>query len=347
MTAESLASGESDRRRSLLLTAGGHVLRESGRALDAESVYRDAVKASPDNPDAHLSLGNLLVEQGREGEALATYTDVARLRQFPRQISDLLVRVLHSRGRSAEATELLEHWLTYDPDNPTGLHMLAAAGIGDPPDRASDDYLRETFDSFSNTFDEVLARLDYQGHQLVASAILDVAEDSARDLVVLDAGCGTGLAGPLLAPLARRLVGVDVSPGMLERAAEHETYDELIEAELTAHLDDHPETYDLIGSADVLTYFGALEDLIAAAHRALRPSGNFVFSVESTADVTALFGFALEQHGRFVHSRSYLDRVATGAGFEVIRMADAVIRHEAGEPVVGLVVSLRKPDRLP
>ena len=35
---------------------------------------------------------------------------------------------------------------------------------------------------------------------------------------VLDAGCGTGLCGPLLRPYAKRLVGVDLSSGMLERA---------------------------------------------------------------------------------------------------------------------------------
>jgi SAM-dependent methyltransferase len=35
---------------------------------------------------------------------------------------------------------------------------------------------------------------------------------------VLDAGCGTGLCGPLLRPLARRLVGVDLSPAMVGAA---------------------------------------------------------------------------------------------------------------------------------
>ena len=36
----------------------------------------------------------------------------------------------------------------------------------------------------------------------------------------LDAGCGTGLAGPYLRPLVSGpLIGVDLSPKMLERAA--------------------------------------------------------------------------------------------------------------------------------
>ena len=37
---------------------------------------------------------------------------------------------------------------------------------------------------------------------------------------MLDAGCGTGLCGPLIAPHARRLVGVDLSGQMLAHARE-------------------------------------------------------------------------------------------------------------------------------
>jgi len=37
---------------------------------------------------------------------------------------------------------------------------------------------------------------------------------------VLDAGCGTGLCGPILRPYAAGLVGVDLSEGMLKVAAE-------------------------------------------------------------------------------------------------------------------------------
>ena len=51
-------------------------------------------------------------------------------------------------------------------------------------------------------------------------------------LEVLDAGCGTGLAAPLLGPYARRLVGVDLSGAMLEQARALPQYDELVE-ELT------------------------------------------------------------------------------------------------------------------
>ena len=51
--------------------------------------------------------------------------------------------------------------------------------------------------------------------------------EHAHRLDVLDAGCGTGLCGVLVAPFARRLTGVDLSEGMLAHAK-----DKILEAEL-------------------------------------------------------------------------------------------------------------------
>ena len=64
----------------------------------------------------------------------------------------------------------------------------------------------------------------------------DADDGASRSLDVLDAGCGTGLCGPLIAPYARRLVGVDLSERMLDQARARNVYDELVRRELTAYL---------------------------------------------------------------------------------------------------------------
>ena len=96
---------------------------------------------------------------------------------------------------------------------------------------------------------------------------------ASNDLDVLDAGCGTGLCGPLLAPYARRLVGVDLSERMLDQARARDVYDELVKGELTEYLAASAGTFDAIVSADTLVYFGPLEAVAEAAERALRPGG--------------------------------------------------------------------------
>ena len=58
----------------------------------------------------------------------------------------------------------------------------------------------------------------YAGMRAISGALLDGALPSASRPRILDAGCGTGLCGPLLRPLAARLVGVDLSEKMVELA---------------------------------------------------------------------------------------------------------------------------------
>ena len=55
----------------------------------------------------------------------------------------------------------------------------------------------------------------------------------------LDAGCGTGLCGPLIATCVDHLIGVDLSANMLDQARRHNVYQELIKGELTEYLENH------------------------------------------------------------------------------------------------------------
>jgi predicted TPR repeat methyltransferase len=154
---------------------------------------------------------------------------------------------------------------------------------------------------------------------------------------VLDAGCGTGLCGAIVAPFARRLVGVDLSEKMLAHAQEKKLYRTLVKAELTDYLRDKREAFDLIVSADTLVYFGSLQIVVAAFARALRPSGMLVFTLEHAAECHAGMDYRLEMHGRYSHSRAYAEQVLVSCGLQP-EIVPAELRMEAGAPVAGLVV---------
>lgn len=151
----------------------------------------------------------------------------------------------------------------------------------------------------------------------------------------------TGLCGPLLAPYARRLVGVDLSTRMLAQAEARKIYGELYKIELTVYLRDNPGTFDVIVSADTLVYFGPLEDVVAAAADALRPGGRLIFTVETLIDDGSDAGYAISHHGRYSHTPDYLERVLTAANLRP-EIVPAELRLEAGDPVAGLVVRATK-----
>jgi predicted TPR repeat methyltransferase len=240
-------------------------------------------------------------------------------------------------GEVDQAIGVFEEWLKEEPGHPIALHMLAACSGREVPPRASDGFIEQTFDSFAGSFDSKLAKLLYRAPDLVAGMLADSGAEPSKSLDVLDAGCGTGLCGPLLAPYARRLVGVDLSVRMLAQAKARNIYDELYKVELTAYLRDCDATFDVIVSADTLVYFGPLEAVADAAAQALRPGGRLIFTVEELLDDRSGAGYGISPHGRYCHTREYVERALTNADFEA-EIVPAQLRLEAGDPVRGLVV---------
>ena len=229
-----------------------------------------------------------------------------------------------------------------EPDHPIARHMLAACSGRDVPPRASDAFVEQTFDSFAASFDSKLAKLSYRAPALVAEMLAESDVEASKSLDVLDAGCGTGLCGPLIAPYARRLVGVDLSARMLAQARARNVYDELVKRELTAFLGDSTGAFDVIVSADTLVYFGPLEGVVAASANALRPGGRLIFTVEELIDAGSDAGYSISLNGRYCHTRPYLERVLADANLRP-EIVPAELRLEAGDPVAGLVVRAAKP----
>ena len=261
----------------------GVLLRATDRPVEAEQAYRAAIRIAPDHIDAHTNLGVLLSSLKRNEEAVACFCKALTLRPKHPDARKLLALAHSTIGEVDAAIRIFEDWLVEEPANPIARHMLAACTGREVPARASDAFVTDTFASFAASFEAKLARLSYRAPALVVAMLPGARVAPARDLDVLDAGCGTGLCGPLLAPYARRLCGVDLSAEMLAHAETKKVYDELVQAELTEYLGNHPAAFDLIASADTLCYFGKLDDVLAAAKRALRPGGVLVFTLEHAA----------------------------------------------------------------
>ncbi len=351
----------------------GRLLQESGRPEDAEPVLRAAAAEDPEAPAALSFLGDALFAQRRVDEALVAYQRVveldpedaaarfdlgksfetlrraeeavacyrAALERDPRSNAsrEALARALESAGRHDEAVASLKEWLAREPEHELALHLLASLGGADAPARASDGYVRDTFDRFAGDFDRTLARLQYQAPQLVLAMVQVALGEPPQALDVLDAGCGTGWCGPLLKPYARRLVGIDLSGGMLERARRREVYDELEEAELSAYFCAHEQSFDLIASADTFCYLGGLQSPLDAARRALRPGGLLALTLEWYADGE---GHVLQKSGRYAHSEASVRHALAVTGFESVLVAHGALRMEGGAAVAGLLVSAKR-----
>jgi len=320
----------------------GIALRATGHPSAAEEAYRTAIRLNPEHIDAYTNLGILLNGLKRTEEAAQCYSKVITLRPKHREARRLLALAHCTLGEVAEAVKIFEDWLAEEPGDPVARHMLAACTGRDVPLRASTDFVERTFDGFAASFESKLEKLSYRAPALVADVLQPAGLEASKGLRVLDVGCGTGLGGLLIAPYARRLVGVDLSEPMLARASEKQVYDELIKADLTEYLRESREAFDLIVAVDTLVYFGTLDAVVTAAADALRPNGLFVFTLErATEGLHEGLDYHLEVHGRYSHGEAYVRRLLALSGLQP-EIAHADLRMEAGLPVAGLVVGARK-----
>jgi predicted TPR repeat methyltransferase/TolA-binding protein len=310
-------------------------LRRLGRLGEAESHLRQALKARPDYPQARRDLASILLLQGRLQEALEALEAIAG--QDP-EAGLLAGRILHELGRNREAADAYRRTLALAPNSPRAALALAGLeGRASAPEAPQD--IGRRFDGGAAAYDAQLLRgLRYRGHVLVAEALQSVLAPR-QDFSVLDAGCGTGLLGPLLRPLAGRLTGLDVSGRMLDRARSGGAYDELVQAEILEFAHDNPDRYEVLAAADLLCYLGDLEPVLAGLARCLAPGG----VLAATLERLAAGEFAPGPSRRFAHSEAHLRRAASRSRLQVLRLGRDWLRFEGQRKVDGIICVLAKP----
>lgn len=314
-------------------------LEQFERAIAA---YDQALALNPDNAAPFSNLGLAYKKLGDFVKAAVAYRQALNRQPYDSKRYEDLCVMLYLQGNVDEAIPLVKQWLEHDPQNPLALHRWSSYTGELAQARAADEYITQTFDSFSDSFDRVLKHLDYKAPFWVADAVKDAFDESGRPFTLLDAGCGTGLCGPLMKAYAQRMVGVDLSAKMLERAENRGCYDALFQAELTAFIRDNPARYEAIVSADTLVYFGDLSLVADAVANALLPGGYFIFTVERS-DLASEQGYRIHPHGRFSHSEDYVRNTLQNAGLINKKIDKVMLRYEAGSEVDGFLVVACKP----
>ena len=309
----------------------------------AEAAFREAIRIAPNHADAHANFASFLFNSRRIAEAMEhLYKAISINPKHSSGSRILLSRAYLATGETDKAIDIFIEWEGATPDDPVPKHYLAALTGNNVPARAADGYVSKVFDNFASTFDEQLGRLEYRAPQIISAALQESLGAGAGrgDLVGLDAGCGTGLCGPMVRGHFARLDGVDLSSKMLEKAQKRGLYDALHCAELTAYICEHPATYDVIISADTLCYFGKIDEVCAASARALKPEGVLIFSLEEEMQASGE-GYRLQPHGRYCHTEGYVRQALAGAGATSVVIQRDTLRFEAGIPVPGLIVTAR------
>ncbi len=261
----------------------------------------------------------------------------------------MLLRDLH---RLDEAAASFERAIETGGDAQLNGYYLASLR-GTTPANAPRAYVEKLFDGYAEDFSGHLVQaLNYRSHERLVARLR--ARHPARFSRVLDVGCGTGLCGALIRPVADHLEGLDISAVMVEKARLAGIYDRLTHGDAQAHLrslaaagapDGGAARFDLILAADVFNYVGELAAIFAASREALKPGGALCFTVELLAPKEASCDADLQLRTslRYAHSEAYLRRAAADCGLAVDEMVHAPMREDQGVEIAGLLVFMSRP----
>jgi len=303
----------------------------------ALEVARETSVLFPAAAAAALGLGEVLLKAGQLPASIAEFQRALRI--DPR-LNEARYRLGLAWLEAGEPDKALHAFQEIEPEEGSRdiAARIAQAERMQTAPRSSPNYVRHLFDQFSADYDvRMLGQLAYAAPRILRELMgMVMARTAKSSLDILDLGCGTGLAGAEFRPLARRLDGVDLSPAMIGKARARGIYEALQVADIEAVPFAGP--YDLAIAADTLVYLGDLAPVFRSLHGKLKPDGYFLFTVEADTEAD----YALGPKRRWRHSEAYLRRQADCSGFEVAGLLACSPRREAGIPVPGFAVALRK-----
>jgi len=284
-------------------------LQSNGDLVAAADLLSQATELAPRFASAWFTLGEIRLELGQHEAAVAAFRNA---------------RDSDPDDRHGAAVRLMR----------LGAEELSAMPRG---------YVRALFDQYAPRFEAaLLGELNYRAPQLLLKAVLAVRSAAKKPAFfkrAIDLGCGTGLAAAAFAKELDEIIGIDLSPGMIEQARATGLYAALEIADMVEGLRQRPQTSaDLILAADAMVYVPDLKPVLLEAARVLAPGGLLAFTVETHGGDGVIIGAGL----RYAHDADYVRETIDAAGLTLAHFEEASPRTEDHVPVRGLVVVAAK-----
>lgn len=305
----------------------------------AESAYRTGLEITCDNADGLFGLAATLRVGEIYDEAIDLYERALQVEPDRTAAYWELAYSREMNGNIIGAEEAYRTCIKHHPNHGMATHLLSAM-LGKTTDRAPDDYIRELFDDYAESFErDLLDDLNYMVPQLIRKELEQLpASDNTHGHRVfdyaLDLGCGTGLVSLAIKGLVRRIDGVDLSEKMIAIAHEQKRYTNLYRREMTEFLSDQTagrKKYDLILCGDSLVYLGELDSIFRGIAVRSRPGGIFCFTLENLQSGS----FKLCPTGRYAHSERYIAHLANKVGLSILVSNQIVPRTDASADING------------
>ncbi len=319
-------------------------LNNIGNAYNKIGYYREAQKylikalSLEKNPYTLNNLSLSLKAQGKKNDALNHLLNALQIETKSAEINFNLAEIYLSMNDINKSQKFLNETIKLDP-NHEGAKLKSEILNGNFKGKFPLKYLKHHFDNYSETFEKhLLSTLNYKV-PLAFSKIMKSKYEKKYSLKnILDLGCGTGLCGIQIKNNFNKLVGVDISKQMLNKANQKSIYTQLICTDIINFLKYTKQKYEIIIAADVLIYLGDLNELFKFVHNVMLCNARFIFSIEETKKGE----YMINQNGRFSHTLSYITKISQKNNLMIETYQDLKIRKENNKWIYGKIFTVMK-----
>ena len=230
----------------------------------AADLLQQAVELAPTFASAWFTLGEIWQQLGKRDAAVEAFRKA---------------RAADPADRHGAAVHLLQ----------LGAEPISAMPAG---------YVQSLFDQYAPRFENALLNdLNYRGPSLLFKAVVSVRNAAKKPAFFkrgIDLGCGTGLGAAAFAKNVDRFIGIDLSPGMIEKARASNLYAELEVADMVSGLAGKPDaSADFVLAADAMVYVADIAPVLHEARRVLAPGGLIAFTTETHPGEGVILGEGL------------------------------------------------------
>ncbi len=313
----------------------GAIFLEQGEPAAALKYFLRLLQIAPDF-DTYYNLGVIYMYLGRPNDAIQYFQEA--LKKDPNHFAshNNLGSIYLKAEDYKNAAWHYRQALKLQPDNKEITYILNAIDQKKIPKTAPKEYIQSLFDQYAAYFDKHLIEiLHYKVPELLYKSIEQETKIKKHSWNILDLGCGTGLCGEKFRPIAKKLIGIDLSEKMIEVAKRKNIYDELHVSDIHQALQKQQDL-DLIIAGDTFVYIGDLAKTFSDCKNALRESGLLAFTIEKTTQ----YPYELQKSARFAHGKKYIEELAKQNNFKIQQCNNIVLRKQRNKSIEGYLYVL-------
>ena len=301
----------------------GVVLYQEDQKEMALEYYRKALRICPTYIPTLYNLANILREQGVFDEAAGLYVHLLLLPYSP-DISVELGACLLQMQDQKMARRFAKGWVKHFPKSKMAIHIDCL--LHGKKSAFEKEFAQTFFDAFADEYDEKMKQLSVR----VIPEMMPLIKTN-KEKILLDLGCGTGGIGRELKGQFKKIVGVDISSKMIQKARQTKAYHQLKTQDILTFLKNATEKYDYILSADVFCYIQDLSDIFKEVRACLNQTGEFIFSIETAQKTT-------QKNGRFLFSIQKIRALLRSEGFQIKTLKKCLLRKEGDTFAQGVII---------